>query len=614
VRIDRHILQVKTSTVFGKTQLLRELRLRVKRIGVIVVAGLLLLIPILPQLALADPGDSISLLPSSGHCGDLIEATGNVTTVGTYRICWNSRTPDYRVGTFTAYAAGNYTLAFYVPETVKGTYTVYLTREDYSELAYTDFVVSPSVQIDPEEGPVGTEVTLNGYGFAASQDIQVSFLDTVNTDTANTVGSWEVSHTIPATPGGKYTFEVEFKDGAVWYDLAGKPFTVTPEITAPSSGTVGNAIEISGTGFASEEEDVEVTFDGKVVEPNTPIVVDEDGSWEAIIVIPPLPRGTHTIDASGKSTVASDVPDVKVTVGAGILVELISAYVGDTITVAGGGFATRETGIKITFDGAVVTPAFTAKIDGTWESSFVLPASSYGSHAVGAYGDITTAVTTTLNTEARIEDINPKEGAPGDSVSITGSGFSGVQRLTVTVGGVAASESTQTQANGNVVINFRVPASPEGQQTVTATDDGGAAASAYFTVKEKVLPTPLLTSPEDVSTLRSVQVTFQWLTSGSDVTYTLEISEAADFTSIFQPRSGIEESSYTLTEEEALPKGTYYWRVKAVDGYGNQSPWSDSRRFTVSPIPTWVWVVVGVVVLVVLMVVAYRETKFKVTE
>jgi hypothetical protein len=614
VRIGRHILQVKASTVFGKTHLLRELRLRLKRIWVIVVAGLLLLILILPQLALADPGDSISLLPSSGHCTDLIKARATVTVAGTYRICWNSRTPEYCVGTFTADAAGNHTIAFYVPETVKGTYTVYLTREDYSELAYTDFVVSPSVQIDPEEGPVGTEVTLNGYGFAASQDIQVSFLDTVDTDTANTVGSWEVSHTIPPTPGGNYTFEVEFKEGAIWYDLAGKDFTVTPEITAPSSGTVGHAIEISGTGFASEEEDVEVTFDGKVVEPNTPIVVDEDGSWEATIVIPPLARGTHTIDASGKSTVASDVPDVKVTVGAGILVEQISAYVGDTITVAGGGFATRETGIKITLDGTVVTPAITAKIDGTWKSSFVLPASSYGSHAVGASGDITTAVTTTLNTKARIEELSPVQGAPGDSVSLTGSGFSGVQRLTVTVGGVAASESTQTQANGNVVINFRVPASPEGKQTVTATDDGGASASAYFTVNKKVLPTPLLTSPEDESTLRSAQVTFHWLTSGSDVTYTLEISEVASFTSIFQPRSGIGESSYTLTEEEALPKGTYYWRVKAVDGYGNESPWSDSRRFAVSPIPIWVWVVVGVVVLVVLMVVAYRETKFKVTE
>jgi hypothetical protein len=51
-----------------------------------------------------------------------------------------------------------------------------------------------------------------------------------------------------------------------------------------------------------------------------------------------------------------------------------------------------------------------------------------------------------------------------------------------------------------------------------------------------------------------------------------------------------------------------------VDNYGNKSPWSDFIEFRVSPIPTWVWVVVGLVVLVVLMVVAYRETKFRVTE
>ena len=39
----------------------------------------------------------------------------------------------------------------------------------------------------------------------------------------------------------------------------------------------------------------------------------------------------------------------------GISVEPISAYVGDTITVAGGGFAPGETGIQVYFDGMVVS-------------------------------------------------------------------------------------------------------------------------------------------------------------------------------------------------------------------------------------------------------------------
>jgi hypothetical protein len=564
---------------------------------------------------------SISLNPISGSCGDEITVMATVATPGTYHVCWDSLTEAGKKQTFTATVAGSRTLTFYVPEATKGFHKVYLADNAYAQKAYADFEIFPSATIYPDEGPVGTVVTLSGCGFTASQDIKVGFEDTVEMAAANaTTGSWEVSLTIPATPGGGHTFVVEVEEATeVWVVWVTKYFRVTPQITASSSsGTVGQTIEVKGTGFQSKEKDIKVTFDGEVGETNTPIVADEKGSWTAVIVVPFLQRGTYTISASGELTRARDVTGIEdFAVGAGILVgPPDSYYVGDTITVAGGGFAAGETGIRVYFGGGPVTPAFTAKGDGTWETSFVLPASSYGSHTILASGTITTAVTTTLSTKAKIESISPVEGAPGDSVTLTGSGFSSDNELTVTVGGVAAAEHTQTQANGNVVINFRVPASPEGKQTVTATDQGGATASRsdYFTVKEKVLPTPMPTSPEDKSKLRSGQVTFHWLTSGSNVTYTLEISETADFTSIFQPQSGIEGSSYTLTEEEALPKGTYYWRVKVVDDYGNESPWSDSRKFTVSPIPIWVWVVVGVVVLVGLMVVAYRETKFKATE
>jgi len=590
---------------------------RIKRIGAHVIAGLLLLMLILPQVALADPAASISLFPSYGQWGDEIEVTATVEAAGTYRICWNSRTPDSVKETFTASAAGNYTIEFPVPQATKGTYTVYLTAEDYSELASAEFVVSPLVQIDTKEGPVGTPVTLSGYGFAASQEIQVKFKGTViQTTTANTAGTWDISYTVPATSAGGYTFVVEFKEDAVWYDLVGKYFEVTPEITAPSSGTVGHTIEVKGTGFASGEEDIKVTFDEVVVKENIP--ADGNGSWTAIIAIPPLQRGSYTIDASGELTRARDVPDVSFSLSAGVLVEPTSAYVGDTITVAGGGFATGETGIKVTFEGTTVASGITADPDGCWDSSFVLPASSFGSHTVSASGDVTKpAVTTTLNTKAKIEEISPVEGAPGDSVSLTGSGFHGSQQLTVTVAGIAVSGDMQTLTNGNFVVNFQVPGgSPGGKQTLVVTDVGGSTDSTDFTVTEKVLTTPQPISPVNNTKFRSGDITFRWggVTGGSDITYILQISNSPDVSTYVWSKSDIETSSYILPEEEALPKGNYYWWVKAVDNYGNESPWSDSSAFRVSPIPIWIWVIVGVVVLVGLMVVAYRETKFKVTE
>jgi hypothetical protein len=577
---------------------------------------------------------SITLDSACGVCGDLWEAevcdevigvTAVVAAEGDYRICWDSRAAQNVVRTFTAGTAGTYTLTFRMPESKRGIHKVYLTNTFYDNLgpsAVAEFEVQPSVKIDPEEGPVGTEVTLYGYGFDANKAFRIKFKDTVitkDTDKADGKGSWTLSYTIPDTPGGSYAFNVGPKSDPdeVWVS---KYFKVTPKITAPSSGTVGHTIEVKGTGFQSEEEDIEVTFSSESTDVEVVvmegILANKNGSWTAEIVVPNLQRGTYFIDASGESTRARDVTDVEFILGAGILVEPNLAYVADTITVKGGGFATGETGIRVTFDGQVVASDITAKKDGTWESSFALPVITFGSHTVGASGGKTPAVTTTLNTKAQILEFSPTEGAPGDSVSLTGNGFHGNQDLTVTIGGVAAAGDIRTQSNGNVNINFPVPkGSPEGKQTLVVTDKGGATDQVDFTVTKKILSTtPLPISPKD-NTLRSGEVTLNWQgsTGSTSYTYTLEINTTADSGNIWS-KSGISESSYTLTEDEALPKGTYYWRVKVVDDYGNEGAWSDSTKFTVSPIPIWVWVVVGLAVLVVLMVVAYRETKFKVTE
>jgi hypothetical protein len=513
-------------------------------------------------------------------------------------------------------------LEFYLPEATKGIHYVYLTI-GIDEKASATFEVFPSVKINPEEGPVGTNITLNGYGFTASQGIQVNFMNDkseviaiAGTTTAGAKGSWTASYTIPATPAGGYTFDIKALEGAgLWVTWISKNFKVTPKITVtPGSGTVGQTVEVKGTGFQNKEKDIQITFDGEVRRKGG-IAVNENGSWTAAITIPPRQSGTYKIVASGALTRARDVEGVDFILGPGILVEPSLAYVGDTITVKGGGFRPLETSIQVSFGGQVVATVATANVNGCWNTSFVLPPSPYGENSVSARGDITAPVMNNLTVKAKIEGISPVEGAPGDSVSLTGNGFHGSQKLTVTIGGTAASGDMRTQTNGNVVISFRVPkGSTEGIRTLVVTDEGGATASVNFTVTKKTLSTtPLPISPSN-STLRSGMVTFRWQGTGSaGYTYTLEISQTAGAGNIWS-KSNITESSYTLSEGEALTPGTYYWRVKIADDYGNAGNWSDSIKFTVAPIPTWVWVVVGLVVLVGLMVVAYRETKFKVTE
>lgn len=280
---------------------------------------------------------------------------------------------------------------------------------------------------------------------------------------------------------------------------------------------MGQAIRVDGTAFYSKEGNIKVTFNGEVRKEN--IYADEDGSWSVTIAVPPLQSGRYIIDAWGASTRARDVPDVTFTVSPGILVDPISAYVGDTITVAGGGFAPRETGIKIYFDGKVVTSiTITANISGCWESSFTLGASTYGSHIVSASGDITQpAVTNNFTTLATIVELSPVEGAPGDPVTVTGSGFDGNKKLTVTIGGIAApgedgqTLDVRTLTNGNVAVTFLVPkGSIVGKQILRVADEGVATDSANFTVKKKVLTTPQPISPEKNTKLRSGEITFRW--------------------------------------------------------------------------------------------------------
>jgi len=64
-------------------------------------------------------------LVEAGICGEIIEVTAIVGAAGTYHICWDSRTEASVVETFTATAAGIYTVTFFMPEDTKGSHNVY---------------------------------------------------------------------------------------------------------------------------------------------------------------------------------------------------------------------------------------------------------------------------------------------------------------------------------------------------------------------------------------------------------------------------------------------------------------------------------------------------------
>lgn len=589
-----------------------------KSVQTVLAAGLVLSMLLFPQLALAEevPEYSIKPIPESGFYNRTIQVWATVDQGGQYYVCWDARSLASAVVRIDASASGNFSASFAVPEAKRGEHTLYLTDDQFGELAEAAFSVDPTTWLNPRRGPVGTEVTINGYGFTANEaNIPIKFHgNQVKTATADAKGSWEASYIITNIPAGDYLFEVGPDREPGEECMMCMCFTVTPEIkVTPASGVSGQMIAVSGTGFASNEKAIKVVFDGETVKEN--ISADANGSWSVQITVPRRRSGTYIIDASGFSTWGRDVPDVTFTIETGVSVAPASAQVGDEITVTGSGFAAWEGGVKVTLDNRLLdTGTITVDRHGSWEASFILPTSTYGAHSIGAYGATTKAADVkkaTLNTLARLA-VAPVEASPGDSVTLTGNGFPANQTLTVTFANRPVQESVRSLADGNLSTTVTVPANPAVKLLVTATG-GGAQASADFAVKAKVLPTPQPISPEEDATLRSRDITFEWgrITGSSiTITYTLEIIGPGGS----QRFSDIEALSYQLRDEEALPKGEYSWQVKAIDEFGNESLWSNPTPFTVSPIPTFVWVIIGLVVFTTLMVVAYREGKFKVIE
>jgi hypothetical protein len=56
-----------------------------------------------------------------------------------------------------------------------------------------------------------------------------------------------------------------------------------------------------------------------------------------------------------------------------------------------------------------------------------------------------------------------------------------------------------------------------------------------------------------------------------------------------------------LTDDEALIRGKYYWRVKAMDGAGNDSGWTQSIQFKAGLMPLWAFILIAIVAVAFLV-------------
>jgi hypothetical protein len=439
-----------------------------------------------------------------------------------------------RVATGRTNDDGDFTIPFTVPESYKGAHEVHIVVLDDTADAY--FTVKTGLTVSPEKGPVGTNVTVKGRGFAKNEEgIELMYYldgnyETVERNiTANAKGSWKTSFPIPPSTKGEHKIDAQGAESKL-YEVKDATFKVTPGLSIDkSSGIVGENITMTGSKFTAYEKNIQILFDGQVVVPD--INADAQGYWEASFEVPEMPTGTYNVTAEGEWTKKEDIIGLSFEIEPGIVLSLNEGHVGIDLTVTGRGFAANED-VDIMYDGSQVAIAETND-KGSFDASFVVPDSKYGERQV-----------------------------------------------------------TAEDAEGN---KTKQP--------------------AIFTMESAPPDTPALISPSDrsrVGFIGKVRPTLEWseVSDDSGVRYSLQIATSANVTATGKfvyplvSKEGLVGTNYTLEETEALPYGTYYWIVQAVDGAENESGWTAARSFRAGLLPLggFIAIITAIVVAIIALV------------
>ena len=374
----------------------------------------------------------------------------------------------------------------------------------------------------------------------------------------------------------------------------------------PDSGPVGTIVEISGEGFA-ESEDITIEYDGSSsIDIEGDKDTDGSGDFDCTIIIPSSIAGDHTVTI--KDETLTEVEET-FTVEPEMSFTPLQAPPGGTVTVTGTGYG-DEVDVDIILGTASVATGETDD-DGDFTISFTVPEMAEGTYDLVAEDDDGNddegSFIVEIGIEASVSPIttSASPGHVGQEITVSGVGFNANSTVTITYTSEPQVVATpESDAEGDFSATFEIPESEGGAHTITASDGTNSLQLAFYMERQAPeIPEPLL--PE-MGVKAGAKTFFDWedVTDLSGVTYELQVATSDEFTasSMVVEVLGLTESEYTLTAEEALESRSeeepYYWRVRAVDGAGNESGWTLGEFSVGFNWPDWIihlWWGLGVI-------------------
>ena len=244
---------------------------------------------------------SISINPDHGTIGTNITITGNgfiSVTDNPITITYNGIAITTNPESLTADSNGNFGATFKIPSGA-GSAGIIIANDRFSTLS-TNFNNTATITVNPLSGHVGTTITASGIGFMNNTAIKITYDNTdVGTATTDADGKFTTTFSVLDSTTGKHQINITDQVSSLK-----SVFSVTPEVkTNISSGSVGQDVSASGTGFAASNN-ITVNYDDNQI---TTTATDKNGTFTVTFKVPASESGNHQFTfTDNTNTITSD--------------------------------------------------------------------------------------------------------------------------------------------------------------------------------------------------------------------------------------------------------------------------------------------------------------------
>jgi len=273
----------------------------------------------------------------------------------------------------------------------------------------------------------------------------------------------------------------------------------------PSSGKIGEQIEVWGTNFDATlislyfsrdsaavggAIDTDVT-NYELIGNTTAMAGGVSGSFVDFYFFVPdeledgaevkkVYGGTHYIYVTVKTQkeILAKIPFTVETVAA-ITLDTAEGIVGSEVKVSGTGFA-LSTRVSVKFDGTEVTAAISDSMGSITNVAFNVPESHQGSHTIEVKDANDNSDTSTFTTTQSIS-LSPTSGLAGDTITVSGTGFSASKGVTISFGDTVV-QTAEMDSIGSFSATITALPGDTGSYEITAIDADDHSAIATFNI------------------------------------------------------------------------------------------------------------------------------------